>query len=179
MLGTFLGLYAAIVVLQQNHMRFQQLVAPAAFILIGHALHVCLPRRWLPWLMGPVLLGCLAVSVLMARQLHDEGLAERADRERVGAALDFVGARDRVLFVDILRHDPLSFVLRPTPALFVRPALISDAAARDAIARFAPTVLVTPEATLPYGLDGFEPLDAVETASFGTLVPWRRHQRAR
>ena len=173
-LGTFLGLYAAIVVLQQNHMRFQQLVAPAAFILIGHALHALVPPRRVPLLMAPVLLVCLAVSVLMARQLAAEAVTERLDRERTGAALDFVDADDRVLFVDIRQHDPLSFVLRPTPALFIRPALIGEAAARDAIARFDPTALVTREAALPYGLEGFERLAELDTASFGPMVVWQR-----
>ena len=173
-LGTFLGLYAAMVVLQQNHMRFQQLVAPAAFILIGHALHALVPPRRVPLLMAPVLLACLAVSVLMARQLAAEATTERLDRERTGAALDFVDADDRVLFVDIRQHDPLSFVLRPTPALFIRPALIGEAAARDAIARFDPTALVTREDALPYGLEGFERLAELDTASFGPMVVWQR-----
>jgi len=169
-LGTFLGLYAAMIVLQQNHMRFQQLVAPAAFVLIGHALHVYLPRHWLPILMLPLVLGFAAVSTVMAKRLHDEALGERRDRAVLEEAFDFVAADARVLFVDVTLHDPMSFVLRPTPALFIRSALIDDDVAAEAIARFAPDVLVTAGNDVPYGLEGFEARDAFDTPSFGPLV---------
>jgi len=175
-LGAFLGLYAAIVVLQQNHMRFQQLVAPAAFILIGHALHAWVPQRLLAVLMVPVLLGSGAVAAAMAHRLHDEALSERIDRATVASTFEGVAADDRVLFVDIDRHDPLSFVLRPTPALFIRPSLISDEAARRAIARFGPTLLVTDGAPPPYGLDGFVPVADSDTGSFGGLIVHGRRE---
>jgi|GEM_PF-4688855 len=172
-LGTFLGLYTAIVWLQQNHMRFQQLIAPASFILIGHAMHAFVPRRALVWLMTPLLVVCLIVSTLMARQLLAESVTEARDRDAVAAALPELGAQDRVLFVDHKRHDPLSFLLRPTPALFIRSSLISDASAREAIARFDPSVLVTREPALPYGLEGFERTRTLHTDSFDTLVVWQ------
>jgi len=175
-LGAFLGLYAAIIVLQQNQIRFQQLIAPAAFILIGHALHVWLPRRRLPLVMVPVLLGSMAVATLMVRQLHDESAVEQRDRAALATTFEIIDADDRVLLVDVRRDDAVSFVLRPTIGLFIRQELISAEAATEAARRFDPTALVTGTDELPYGLTGFSVVDRSETQSFGPMTIWLRDE---
>jgi len=76
----FFGLYASMVVLQQNHPRFQQLIAAMTFIAIGHAFFTAgFKNKTLAIMCVPVLLGCLAVNVYSMNRLRGETQDERSD----------------------------------------------------------------------------------------------------
>jgi len=185
----FFGLYGSMVVLQQNHPRFQQLIAAMTFIAIGHAFFTAgFKNKTLAILCVPVLLGCLAVNVYSMNRLRGETQDERVSVSQIRSALlnqdqlydptaiDAVMPEEmakRFLFIDIRQHDPMSWALRPHKALFVRSKLISEAAAQQAIALFAPKTVVTrPMDELPFGLSGYAQSGTINTPSFGEMVVW-------
>lgn len=195
----FFGLYGAMVVLQQNHPRFQQLVAAMTFIMIGHALITAkLQDRTLAMVCVPILLGSLAVNAYSMHHLRTDTQSERDGVARIRSALlddetlydptksiaqtldgDTAGDATetplkRFLFIDVNQHDPMSWALRPYDVLFIRSNLISNEAAREAIALFGPETVVTRIDDLPFDLSGYTQGGTLETNSFGPMVFWHQ-----
>ena len=142
-LCVFLGLYASMIVLQQNQPRYQQIVAVASFTMIALAWHrsgLRLPN----YLLIVVLLGNVAVAGYLAGSTRKEAAYEYIQLTALSSELETLDVvqNARVASVDLSPHSPLASSIRPGKLLSVRTDMMAVESISEALKRFKPTHLI-------------------------------------
>jgi len=166
----FLGLYAAMIVLQQNHPRYQQIVAPISFLVLAivscqiSLRSVALSAvRWVGW----GFLGCLLViNIVMAQKNRSEGAEEAMDIAKLAQTVEWIDEESLVVSVDVMPHNPMAYFLWPREVLAVRTKLMPEEKILKAVAIFEPEYVVS---TRPME-DGFPVADLTFTTSVVTGI---------
>jgi len=141
----FLGLYVGMIVLQQNHHRYQQIVAPVSFIVLCMvASHF--PIRYFKVLAPGLLFATLAINVVLANNNRSDALHEAKDIDQLVSASRWIESDARVVMVDIYPHNPFAYALAPRTLLSVRTDLLQADKISKAIDLFDPTHVVSTKA---------------------------------
>jgi len=143
-LGLPLGVYASMLVLQQNQVRYQQMVAPVTFIVLALALYQ-LPRLLRhPALLTLALVPLVAVGTYLARYSHNETLKETNKilaTEKMFTSV--IPDTARVVALDVIPHSPMAYSLQPRQVMSVRTDMLAVADINKAVALFNPTYLIS------------------------------------
>ena len=138
----FVGLYVGMIVLQQNHHRYQQIIAPVCFVSLSLA--AChFPKRYFNVLAGVALCAAMAINVVLAQKSRNDGISEAVDIRTLIADSQWMGANARIVMVDVLPHNPISYSLAPRELLSVRTDLLAPEKIEQAIELFSPTHLIS------------------------------------
>ena len=144
----FLGLYASMIVLQQNQPRYQQIVAAASFVAIGFAWYrsgMKLPTYFLVAL----LIGNVSIAGYLSLSAARDASREQTRLTALSAQLQEAGLplTARVAIFDLSPHSPMAITLKPRPVLSVRTDMMESDAVSEAVARFQPTHLILDSST--------------------------------
>jgi len=131
------------VVLQQNHPRFQQIVAVVSFICIAAALKQIGGGRWLEQRWGQVvaligLMCSVACLALISNISHAEAEYERTQLSELKEHLQQIPRDSRVVGINIMPHNPFSYVIQPREMLFIRTDMLEQVEIDRAVALFNP-----------------------------------------
>ena len=177
-LGVFGTQYILMILLQQNHPRFQQIVATVTFLCVAIVISMIgsegLKRR----LLGSVLavsglLICLVlVNGYMVHSAKQESIGQKSDIQNIIRQIgnEMIREESRILVVDVMPHNPMSYALRPAKVLFVRTSMASDSQIDQLIIRFKPDFIVTRMESPSYELKGQSVVGRVRSTRFGELV---------
>ena len=138
----FLGLYAAMIVLQQTHPRYQQIVAPVTFVVLVMAASE-LNRVMVKRLVMALLIPLFVVDAMLVHRSREESIAEKKDIDSLISVSELMGTEARVVAVDVYPHNPITYVLAPREILSVRTDLLSKKKIEEAIQLFSPTHVIS------------------------------------
>jgi hypothetical protein len=138
----FLGLYAAMIVLQQNHPRYQQIIAPITFFVIMLAVdqvRLTYLRRYVPF----VCLMLVVANTLMVHTSRIESHDEAVGISELENSLKAIGSSARLISVDIYPHNPITYVLGSREFLSVRTNLLEREKIAQAAEIFNPSHVIS------------------------------------
>lgn len=169
--GLFVGQYLALLVLQQNHPRYQQIIAAAVFVIIALSVHQYRSkffayRKFVFIGLTTIWIGLVAVDLRLAVHAKHEAEFEAQELEFVQEALAVIPENARIVSIDIMPHNPISYVVRPRDVLFIRTDLLEQAGIRESIAAFRPDYFITNE-NEPFS--NGELVNSVSTEKFGDI----------
>lgn len=144
--GLIISLYTAILLLMQTQARYQQIVAPASFVVIALAIYELRNRinvNLARFFGGALLLLTILLSALMAQKTRTQGHHEATAIENVRKKLQFLPETSKVLTLDSEHELKLSYILRPRDILVARSDLIQSKSLVTAIRLFKPDYLVS------------------------------------
>ena len=151
-----IALYVAIVVLQQSHARFAQLVAPASFVAIVAALPARVRgARATAAGAALALVASGTLGALYARELRTQAAEDARGIATLAAAAADLPADARLATLGVPGHGAFAWAVRPRPVLVLRGDLMTETDVTRALDTFAPVRL-------------YVPADAVSDASPGT-----------
>lgn len=154
--AVLLALVACMVCCHTNQFRSTLIVTPA--IVLGFAVYgqrTLLPRLGRRWLAAAAIVAVstfTAVDLVIAQQLHVEGIEARHTIAAVQAQTGSLDKRARVVIEVRTSGEPqmLSYALRPRPCLILKEGYLSKERTRDLLASFRPELIFCrPESTLP------------------------------
>jgi hypothetical protein len=133
----FYGLYFAIIFLQQNHPRYQQIIAPITFIVL--AIFVSEVRIRIPSIAKYLLLAAvIIVNSFMLNISRAESKGEAIDLANLKKELSTVSSTGSFVTFDVMPHNPVSYTLRPTPLLAIRTDMLTQDQIIDCLEKFKP-----------------------------------------
>lgn len=146
-LGIFGLQYVALICLQQNHPRFQQIIAAVTFILIGIGLYQLTKRtrnnkKYETVALAGVFVLLFSVSLFIANVGRKESIGESAEVKRMIQEFSILSEDARIVGIDIKPHNPFSYIVRPRPMLFIRTDLLDEKGIVRAIELFKPNYLI-------------------------------------
>ncbi len=140
-----IALYVAMVVLQQSHARFAQIVAPASFVAIVAAL----PARF--WNARRTAVGAslalvasVALGAIYAHELREQANADARGVATLRASVAELPPDARLAMLDVPAHGAFAWAVRPRPLLVLRSDLMDARDVDRALASFAPMQLYMP-----------------------------------
>jgi len=128
------------IVLQQNHARFQQIISPATFLVIAIVLHRIRFNVIKPCIAVVCLL--LTLDAVYAQHLRKQALLESTAISELSTKLDSLVNGSKIVSVDVREHSALAYALRPEKVLTVRTKLMERASILSAIELFEPKYLL-------------------------------------
>ncbi|MFK7857909.1 MAG: hypothetical protein AB8B64_03785 [Granulosicoccus sp.] len=174
-LSLFLGLYAGMIVLQQNQPRYQQIVAVASFATIALAWvrsGVHIPD----YVLAIVLTGNLVMGAYLSYFTAADANKERASLDDFITQLESAGLDEeaRVAAFDLSPHSPLAVTIKPRQLLSIRTDMMSPENVAKALDLYAPTHILAKAVTSEEQLAGMidvdmESLVVLEKTFFGDL----------
>ena len=116
-LAVLFGAYIGMIVLQQNHARFQQIISPATFLVIAFVIH----HIKLKFNKPVIIVVCLSLAIDTAYAVY---LRKQATKQSMAISelSAHIGALDnnvKIMAVDIRQHGALAYALRPNKVLTV------------------------------------------------------------
>lgn len=122
--------YLAMIFLQQNHPRYQQIIATVTFVIIAMAIHHFhndrdIDSKWPVICVGVLMFMITAIAGYMAHTARQQSMSEASDIETLVQGFDVIPKGVRVVSVDLMPHNPLSYILNSRDVLFVRNNLLS------------------------------------------------------
>lgn len=165
----FVGLYLSMILLQQNHPRYQQIIAPVVFLSIG-AFLAEYKINVSSLLKGMLVLGVVLVNLYVLDVARKESFVEQNDLTRIKNELGMIDDIDRIASFDVMPHNPVSYLLQPKPLLAIRTDMLSEGHIIEALLRFSPDHLISthPLERNIYGLRILPEADIRDTI-FGNL----------
>lgn len=134
-LAILFGAYIGIIVLQQNHARFQQIVSPATFLVIALVIHKFRLNLVRPLIIVVCLL--LAADIVYARHLRKQAVLQSAAISELSNQLGTLLTKDaKVVSIDVRQHGALAYALRPNKVLTINTKLMNNASILSAIELF-------------------------------------------
>jgi hypothetical protein len=130
------------IVLQQNHPRYQQIISPITFfvlVLLAAYMRVTLLKK-VVFLMFPVL---LFTSLVMLHKARQESISERDAIVELRRSVESIDSSAKMVAVDIYPHNPITYILAPREFLSVRTDLLSKDKIARAIEIFNPSYIVS------------------------------------
>lgn len=175
LVGLFGGQYLGLILLQQNHPRFQQIVIVVIYLLLAVLLHQITSRyvaiRW--WTKRLILagvLGSLVISTIMVRSARQESFDEHAQLSALEEKMKIIPAVSRVVGINLMPHNPFSVIAKPRDILFIRTDMLSEKSVSDAIAIFQPDYFIVHDAKLK--IKG-ELVDQWNSEFFGNMAVYK------
>ena len=170
-LGLFGCQYLAMIVLQQNHPRFQQIVAVVTFVVIGVAVSEVLRVRKVSekYTVSGIVVCFLIVSAfsgVVVNTGRHQSLAEGEEIRRLIKEFETLPVNAKIVGINVKPHNPFSYVVRPREMLFIRTDMLQSNQIKQAIEIFEPDYLVV--RGQDYKAAG-ELLAEIDTRRFGDL----------
>lgn len=136
------GLYLGLIALQQNHPRYQQIIAPVSFLIIGIVIAPYLVKLKWPLLGLPLCL-VLAVNVVTMVKASKQSRYESAQMIHVAEEIGrYVPETARLASLNHSPHNPMSYLLRPREVLFIKSKLLQPDRVAKAIELFKPEYML-------------------------------------
>lgn len=165
----FLGLYVAMILLMQNQPRYQQIVAPATFMVFAIFLS-SISIRIAPVLRYAVITVLFLAGSFLTFQSREESIAEGQDIVSLQEASSWMTETGNVVSIDVMPHNPSAYWLRPRDLLALRSDMLSEEKMQEAVLMFSPKYAVAkrqlPDTYLGVSL---EFVAQVDTTIFDTL----------
>jgi len=142
--GVFGGQYIAMIFLQQNHPRYQQIVAAVVFCVIAIGMFEIVNSRKISKRKISAGVGvCVGVLFLMSLAIvhsgRNQSRNEGQEVERLVQEVSVLPADARIVGIDVKPHNPFSFIVRPRNMLFIRTDMLNESQIDRAIKLFDPT----------------------------------------
>ena len=146
-LGLFGCQYVSLIFLQQNHPRYQQIVACVTFVLIGIGLNQFIRRsnvgrKYFPLGVFAVSVVVIALTFTVVQYGRTQSLSEAKEIERLEHELAAVPDNARIVGINIKPHNPFSYIVRPRQMLFIRTDMLDQKQSERAIDLFDPDYFV-------------------------------------
>jgi len=147
-LGLFGSQYFAMIVLQQNHPRFQQIVVVVSFLCIAAAMKELGVVAWLQnrWTQMSIAAGFLCLVCCLGFITHvsrGESSFEREQLAKLQQQLQLIPEESRVVGFDLMPHNPFSYIVQPRDILFLRSDMLPDSGAKRAVMLFNPDYYIS------------------------------------
>lgn len=174
-LGLFGIQYVAMILLQQNHPRFQQIVAVVTFLMIALAIkHVSYTRlrgKFRIPLIGIVFLCLLAVNSFLVHTAKNESVIEDQDIRSINHIIQQVSKDEemRIVTIDVMPHNPFSYATRPNSTLFIRSDMLEISQIEKAINLFEPNLVIVRNSESVIDLSAYKIVGRIESQRFGEL----------
>lgn len=177
-LGLFGSQYLAMIFLQQNHPRFQQIIAVVTFLTL--AIVVCQWKK--SWLLsrfiGARTVVCFFWFFLFLANSYivytakNESIEERNDLSALVQQMDrfLVGDENRLVAIDVQPHSPFASAVRPTDVLFLRTSMLSEKKMTNVTSLFDPNFIIAPSNVHVCGKAAVETNIKLMSKRFGDLV---------
>lgn len=169
----FFGLYATMILLQQNQPRYQQIVAPVTFLVLG--LFISEYIKKIPLIVKSTLVvAVVAVNLYVLNVSSKQSVIERDDIANIQRKLADIDGIHRLAIFDMMPHNPVSYAVRPKPLLAIRKDMLQDRYIEEALIRFGPDVVISkfPVESDYLGFQ-FQKIDNIDTAIFGDLYVYQ------
>lgn len=171
-LGLFGCQYLAMIFLQQNHPRFQQIVAAVVFTVIAIGITEVFSNRNIStrFVSAGVAFGSVLILLSSLLVVHTGRVQSQNEKEEVNQladALNMVPHDARIVGIDVKPHNPFSFIVRPRQMLFIRTDMLDEQQIRRAIDMFNPGFFVARAGSYP--VQG-KLLAKLDTGRFGELL---------
>ncbi len=141
-----LGAYVGVIVLMQLQPRYQQIVAPATFVVIAIGLHEIrdkLPISIVRTLSILLLIFTALTSGYLANRAHQEAKLEKTMQLNLTSEFLTVATDSRVLLLDSDHELQLNFALNPRSVIAIRSNYLKDPELSKAINAFKPNYFVS------------------------------------
>lgn len=144
----FGGQYIGMIVLQQNHPRFQQIIALVSFLLIALMLSESTffkryQHNFTKYYLPAFCVVLVLLNLFIAHRTREESLFEAKHmallEEKINQVIPFDA---NVAGLDIKPHNPFSYAVRPRNMLFIRTDMVSDVSVNKALHSFEPDYLI-------------------------------------
>ena len=177
-LGLFGSQYLAMIFLQQNHPRFQQIVAVVTFLIL--AIVVCQWKK--SWLLSRFVEArtvvffswlCLVLAnFYMVYTAKNESIEERNDLSAFVHQTDrfLVGDDVRLVAIDVKPHSPFASAVRPSDVLFIRTDMLNENKMTSVTSLFGPHFIIAPVDVNVCGEAAVEANMELTSKRFGDLV---------
>jgi len=170
-LAILFGAYIGMIVLQQNHARFQQIISSATFLVIALVIHRIRFNLIKPLVVVVCLL--LVLDAVYAQYLRKQAVLQSAAISELSTQLDPLESDAKIVSVDVRGHGALAYALRPNKVLTINTKLMDNVSIQSAIKLFnAEYVLIngTHEQLFSKGLSLQSEID---NSHFGKLKLYR------
>lgn len=171
-LGLFGCQYLVMIVLQQNHPRFQQIVAVVTFVVIGVAVSEMLRVRQVSekYIVFGIVVCFLIVSVfsgVVVNTGRNQSLAEREEVKRLKSEFEILPVDAKIVGINVKPHNPFSYIVRPREMLFIRTDMLRNNQIKQAIEIFKPEYLIVRNGD--YVIEG-SLIASISSRRFGELL---------
>lgn len=165
----FYGLYFSIIFLQQNHPRYQQIIAPVTFIIL--AIFLSEVRIKIPSLMKYLSLAAVIfVNGFMLNISRAESREEAIDIAKLKRELSLANSAGSFVTFDVMPHNPVSYTLRPDPLLAIRTDMLTENQIIECLDRFRPDYALSKFAIVDEYLGKkFHAITQIDSEIFGRL----------
>jgi len=133
-LAILFGAYIGMIVLQQNHARFQQIISPATFLIIAMVIHRIRFNLLTPLVVGVCLL--LAIDAVYAQYLRKQAVSQSSAISKLSTQIGPIPSDSKIVSIDVRAHSALAYALRPKKVLTINTKLMDNASIQSAIALF-------------------------------------------
>ena len=133
-LAILFGAYIGMVVLQQNHARFQQIISPATFLAIALVVHRIKFNIVKPLVIFVFLL--IAVDAVYAQYLRKQAILQSTAISELSTQLSSLIHGAKIVSVDVRAHGALAYALRPNKLLTINTKLMDNDSILSAIDLF-------------------------------------------
>ena len=141
-----LAAYGGILVLMQTQARYQQIVAPAAFVLIAivvHELRNVIKPKFAKAFGLLLLILSISLGFVMAKKTRSESQLESMDLATVAEHFDGYPETTKFLLLDLRHELKLSYALRPRQVLAIKSKFISSSSFTRAVDLFSADYLIS------------------------------------
>jgi len=169
-LAVLFGAYIGMVVLQQIHARFQQIISPATFLVLAFVIHH-IKLNFTKSLMIVVCL-LLAIDTAYALYLRKQAIEQSEAISELSAHIGTLDNNVKIMAVDIRQHGALAYALRPNKVLTVNTKLMEPPSIQTATKLFdGDLILIKGENNL--FSEGRSLVSEIDSPHFGELKLYR------
>jgi len=134
------GAYVGMIVLQQNHARFQQIISPATFLILALLIYQIRFNVVKPLVF--VVFSFIAVDVVYAQYLRKQAVLQSKAISELSVQLGSLPSDTKILSVDVREHGALAYALRPKKVLTINTNLMDNDSILSAIELFDANIIL-------------------------------------
>ena len=184
-LGVFGVQYLAMIMLQQNHPRFQQIVVVTTFLLIAFAIKISAVSTAFPLrlkyigMVYAVVICLIGFNGYISHISKLQSIQEARDIGHLTAQIKNFKKHDgtRLSVVDVMPHNPLSYVLRPSDVLFVRTGMLTPQKIEKSLSIFKPDLIIAPRENKVISAEKYRVIGELKSEMFGDLVVYSEESK--
>lgn len=166
-----LGLYGGIILLMQTQMRYQQIVAPATFILIAVVLKRYFNEKGLSLLLLPLLACSVLITAYLSFTVNQQANTQAQDADKISEIIDRMDRDVRLIsYNNGIEVDlRMSYLTNPRALLVLKSKYLTKESEETVLSQFKPNYLVVTdvESALDFPTSGTPTL--ANTDSLGEL----------
>jgi len=133
-LAILFGAYTGMIVLQQNHARFQQIISPATFLILALLIHRIRFNLVTPLVFA--ILPLVAVDTVYAQYLRKQAMLQSTAINEFSTQVGSIIKNAKIVSVDIRAHGALAYALRPNKVLTINTRLMDSDSILSAVEMF-------------------------------------------